>query len=479
MAKGRSYNATSVLQVEIGGRYVGGAEMAHERQIILIGFLQAANCSNYPASWRHPASHIDFLSPEYYQRIARILEYGKFHMVFVDDRLAIPDRWRDSYVEAVREGIRCVKLDLVPVAMAMALATAHLGIGITYSTTYSSPFQVARTFATLDHFSGGRIAWNIVTSLNDSEAANCGITQHPEHDIRYDMADEFMEVVTGLWETWDDGAILVDRQLQVFADPAKVRRLNFEGIHYKCRGPLSVPKSPQGYPVLMQAGQSARGRAFAARWGEVIFTIFPNETIGREVTLDIRTRAERLGRNASWLKVVPAVYVMVGETEAIAREKAEFARSLAKEVDSLVLLCEALNYDLSAHNLDESLPEGILSQISGLRSIVDRVVKLSGSAAPSVRDIVRFSGRGTLDELPTFVGTARQVADQMEAWFAEEICDGFVIAAPVVPGAYEDVVRLVVPELVRRGLFHKEYEGRTLRENLGLPPSVIKRMSSG
>lgn len=453
--------------------------MAESRQLILIAFLQAANCSNYPGSWRHPASHSDFLSPEYYQRIARILEYGKFHMAFIDDRLAMPDRWRDSYVEAVQEGIRCVKLDLVPVATAMALATTRLGIGITYSTTYSSPFQLARTFATLDHFSGGRIAWNIVTSLNDSEAANCGLTYHPDHDARYDMADEFMEVVTGLWDTWDDEAIVLDKERHVFADPLKVSRLNFEGVHYKCRGPLTVPRPPQGYPVLMQAGQSPRGREFAARWGEVIFTMFPNKAIGRDITLDIRGRAERLGRDPGQIKIAPAVYVVLGETQAIAEEKAEFARSLAKEIDSVVLLCEALNYDLSRHDLDEPVPEEVLSRISGLRSIVDRVVRLSGKSNPTVRDIVKFSGRGTLEEAPTFVGTAAQVADQMEEWFTEGICDGFVIAAPFVPGAYEDVVRVLVPELVRRGLFRRDYEGATLRQNLGLPRPARKMGASG
>jgi len=452
-----------------------------KRQLILVAFLQAANCSNYPASWRHPASQGDFLAPEYYARIARILEYGKFHMAFIDDRLSMPDRYRDAYEEAVREGVRCVKLDLVPVATAIALATRRLGIGITYSTTYSSPFQVARIFATLDHFSGGRIAWNIVTSLNDSEAANCGLVQHPEHDTRYEMADEFMEAVLGLWDTWEDDALVLDKERGVFADPAKVHRLNHAGRYYRSRGPLTVPRMPQGYPVLMQAGQSDRGRAFAARWAEAVFAIYANADLGRTLTRDLRERAAAYGRQPDSLKVLPAIYVVPGETATIARDKADLARGLAREADTLLLLCEALNLDLSRYPYDEPLPDEVLNGISGLRGIVDRVVKLSGKKNPTVRDIVVHSGRGTLTEMPLFAGTAAQIADQMGDWLDREVCDGFVVAAPYVPGAYEDFVRLVVPELVRRGLFRSEYEGCTLRENLGLarPHNSLARRFGG
>lgn len=233
--------------------------------MILAAFIQAANCSNYPGSWRHPATQLGFLTPEYYQNIAQTLEQGKFHLAFFDDRLAMPSRYGDSFQESVQYGIRAVKLDLVPAMTAMALATRHLGIGATYSTTFYAPFHVARLFSTFDHFSRGRAAWNVVTSLNDSEAQNFGLEQHPSHDSRYDRADEFMEVVLGLWDTWEDDTLVMDRERGIFTDPAKVHRLDYQGQWFRSRGPLTVPRTPQGRPVLIQAGQRPRGKEFAAR----------------------------------------------------------------------------------------------------------------------------------------------------------------------------------------------------------------------
>ena len=239
------------------------------RQMTLVAFLQAQNCSNYPASWRHAAAVPDFLSAAYYQRIARTLEAGKFHLAFFDDRLAMPDRYGDDFAASVRHGIRVVKLDLIPLLTAMGLATRGLGIGGTYSTTYYEPFHVARVFATLDLMIGGRAAWNVVTSLNDSEAANFGQTQHLEHDTQYDRADEFMEVVLGHWRSWQDDAIVLEKERGRFADPAKVRRLDHKGQWFKSRGPFTVPRSPQGHPVVMQAGQSGRGtRRYRRRGNE-------------------------------------------------------------------------------------------------------------------------------------------------------------------------------------------------------------------
>lgn len=440
-----------------------------ERQLVLIAFMQASNCSNYPASWRHPGTAQHFLTPDYYQHIARTLEAGKFHLAFFDDRLAMPSQYGDSFVEAVQHGIRAVKLDLVPVMTAMLLATQHLGVGATYSTTYYAPFHIARLFATLDHLSRGRAAWNIVTSLNDAEARNFGRPRHAEHDVRYDQADEFVEAVTGLWRTWEDGALLLDRAQERFADPTKVHRLNYQGQWFQAQGPLTVPRPPQGRPVLIQAGQSQRGRDFAARWGELIFVITPTLEGAQALYADVKTRALRYGRTPETLKIAPALYIVVGETETIARDKLAYIESLARPVDALVLLSEIMNYDFARHDLDEPLPITALEQMTGIRSVVERVVQSSGKPHPSVRDFLHYSGRGTLHELPCFVGTPAQVADQIEAWFTGQACDGFVVAATHLPGAYEDVVRLVVPELQQRGLFHTSYAGTTLRDNLGLP----------
>src|SRR5215475_1749363 len=418
---------------------------AAPRQMTLVAFLQAANCSNYPASWRHPASAPDFLTAAYFQRIARVLEEGKFHLAFCDDRLAMPDRYGDDFTTAVRHGIRAVKMDLIPVLTAMGLATQHLGLGGTYSTTYYEPFHVARVFATLDHLLSGRVAWNVVTSLNDSEASNFGQGPHPDHDLVYDRAQ-------GL-----------------FAHPEKVHRLEHHGAWFHSRGPFTVPRSPQGRPVIMQAGHSGRGRRFAARWGELIFVIVPSPEFGRDVRRAIQEEAARCGREPQHLRVLPAMYCVIGETRTAAQEKAAYIEQLAQPMDALVLLSEVLNLDFAPHGLDEPLSDTDLAAISGSRAIYDRVIHLSGKRNPTTRDFITHSGRGTLHELPLFVATPHQVADGLEEWITTAACDGFVLAATHIPGAYEDFVRLVVPELQRRGLFHREYAGVTLRESVGLP----------
>ena len=438
------------------------------REMLLIAFMQASNCSNYTGSWRHPDTAPGFLELRYYQEVARTLEAARFHMAFLDDRLAMPSVYGDSFAEAVEHGVRAVKLDLTPVLTAMGLATSHLGLGATYSTTYYAPFHVARLFASLDHFTNGRAAWNVVTSLNDAEAHNFGVSEHLGHDVRYDVADEFMEATVALWDSWDDGAALADRATGRFADASKVRRADYAGRHFRSRGPLTTPRPPQGHPVIIQAGQSERGRQFAARWGELLFVIFPDAAGCKAYRDDLRRRAAAAGRPHDAVKVAPAVYVIVGESAGEAAEKLAFIDSLARPVDSLALLSEVFNYDFSWHPPGEPISDAAMASMTGLRGFLDRVVRLSGHANPTVDDFVRWSGRGTLRELPVFSGTAAQVADEMESWFASGACDGFVLAATHIPGAYEDFARLVTPELQRRGLFRREYAAGTLRDNLGL-----------
>ena len=438
-----------------------------DQKLILGAFLQAANCSNYAASWRHPASDPGFLTARFYQEIARTLEAGKFHFGFIDDRLAMPSRYNDSVAETVRLGIRAVKLDLVPVVMAMTLATRYLGVSATYSSTYHAPFHIARLFSTIDHLSGGRAAWNVVTSLNDSEAQNFGVDSHAEHDTRYDQADEVMEIITGLWDSWDDDALVLDKQDGTFADPGRVHRLDYQGQWFRSRGPLTVPRAPQGYPVIMQAGQSERGREFAARWAEVIFAVFRDIQSGQSICGDIKERTVKYGRDFREVKVVTAAYAIVAETESMAREKLAYIESLAHPTDTPVLLSELLNYDFGQHSPDERLEDKHLDAISGSRGMAERMRK-SEDDYPTFGDLLEQSRRGTIWELPVFVGTPAQIADEMEVWFRQEACDGFMVAAPYLPGAYQDFVRMVVPELQRRGVFHEDYGAETLRGNLGL-----------
>jgi FMN-dependent oxidoreductase (nitrilotriacetate monooxygenase family) len=436
------------------------------RRMALVGFMQAGNATVYAGSWRHPATEHGFLDLAYYQKLGRTLEEGCFDMMFFDDRLAMPGIYGGSVAEAVRRGARPVKLDLSIVLGAIAGATRSIGLGATYSTTYYAPFHVARTFATLDHLSGGRAAWNVVTSVNDSEAQNFGVDAHLGHDARYDRADEFLEATTGLWDTWDDDALVLDRESALFADPDKVHELGHHGKWFDVRGPLTGPRSPQGRPVLLQAGSSGRGRDFAARWAELIFTGDPNVDIARSHYQDQKARIAEMGRDPKSVKMLPMAYTVVGESRAHAEEREQlFLNDLVHPLASLTLLSELMNHDFSDMALDAPITDELVESVSGIRGLVQNLRQHIGDAV-TLADLAGH--RATLLQGPRFVGTGTEVADQMEEWFDGGACDGFVIAATHSPGAYEDVVRLVVPELQRRGAFRDRYSGTTLRDHLGL-----------
>jgi FMN-dependent oxidoreductase (nitrilotriacetate monooxygenase family) len=441
------------------------------RQMSLVGFMQAGNATVYAGSWRHPATEHGFLSQRYYQKLGRTLEDGCFDMMFFDDRLAMPGIYGGSVADAVRLGARPVKLDLSVVLGVVAGATEHIGLGATYSTTYYSPFHVARTFATLDHLSGGRAAWNVVTSVNDSEAQNYGLREQLDHDARYDRADEFLQATTGLWDTWEDDALVLDRVNGYFADPDKVHELNHEGAWFSVRGPLTVPRSPQGRPVLLQAGSSGRGRDFAARWAELIFSGDPDIDIARAHYKDQKERVGAAGRDPESVKMLPMVYTVVGESCAQAEDREQlFLHELVDPQASLTLLSELMNYDFSGMALDAPITDDLIASVSGIRGLVQNIRQHIGGQTVTLADLANH--RATLLQGPRFVGTGTVVADQMEEWLTADACDGFVIAATHTPGAYEDVVRLVVPELQRRGVFRDRYRGATLRDNLGLSRPV-------
>jgi len=349
---------------------------------------------------------------------------------------------------------------------AMGIATERLGLGVTYSTTYYEPFHVARTFSTLDQLSGGRAAWNIVTSLNDAEARNMGREALPEHDERYDRADEFLEVVMSHWDTWGDDALVVDKTTGLLAHPEKVRRADHKGQFFASRGPFTVPRSAQGHPVLIQAGQSGRGKRFATEWGELIFAYNIGVDGGRKSYADYKAACAAAGRDPDSMKICTLVYPIVAETRAEAEDKRALLESLPKEIDSLLLLTEAMNFDFGSKPLDEPFTDDELKRFSGLQTMRDRVVSEMGGKNPTIRDFIRISGRGRLQN--PWVGSAKDVADKFEEYFTAKVCDGFVVGATYVPGTYEDFVKFVVPELQRRGVFHKDYQGATLRENLGL-----------
>jgi FMN-dependent oxidoreductase (nitrilotriacetate monooxygenase family) len=317
------------------------------RQMVLVGFLQAQNCTNLASSWRHPQSRTDSWSPDFYRHIGRVLEAGKFHLGFFDDRLSMPDMYGRNHAHTVQHGIRCIKLDAVTVLTVMGMATERLGLGATYSTSYYEPFHVARLFATLDLMTGGRAAWNVVTSLNDGEAQNMGRDEVVGHDARYDRADEFMDIVLGHWDTWEDDAIVQDKASGLFAKPGKVHRLDYTGRYFRSRGPFTVPRSAQGHPVIIQAGSSGRGKTFGARWGEVIFVVYPNIEVGKRDYAAFKDEVARFKRDPGDVKITHLINTVVASTKSEAEDKWAEIKKLPLEIDALSLLSEALNFDLA------------------------------------------------------------------------------------------------------------------------------------
>ncbi|MEH2260775.1 LLM class flavin-dependent oxidoreductase [Nostoc sp.] len=432
------------------------------KQLHLAGFLIASHITHSHPAWRHPLNDLNFLRPEFYQNLGRILERGKFDFVFFADGLMIPSRYGAGITDTLRYGSQgAAFLDPAFVVATMAVATEYIGLGVTRSTTYSAPFDLARTFASLDHLSRGRIAWNVVTSHNTAEAKNYGFEEHLEHEIRYDKADEFIEVAYKLWDSWQEDALVLDKETGLFADPTKVRHINHEGRWFKSQGPLTVPRSPQARPAIMQAGSSDRGKEFAARWAEIIFEIDPTPEGRKAYYDDVKSRAVKYGRNPDDIKIFPAVIPFIGETEAIAKEKQAFHNQLVDPIAGLITLSSHMDYDFSQLPLDEPVKD---VQVGGIRGLFELALRLSKKEGLTLRDIGRLYAEGIL--LPHLVGTPTQIADQLEESFKNGEADGFIISAAYLPGAFEEFVDFVVPELQRRGLFRKEYTGKTLRDHL-------------
>lgn len=430
----------------------------------LAAFVSAGPVSGSHGGWRYPAADRDITSLSYYTRLARILEDGCFDFVFLADILAVPDRLRDSLDSQLRHGaLGALRLDPMIVLAAMCGATRHVGLACTVSTTYFEPFAVARAMATLDHLSGGRAAWNIVTSFQEAEARNFGRSAQFAREERYDRADEFLEVATALWDSWSDDALVRDPDAPLFADPAKVRRVDHDGRWFKVRGPLNVSRSPQGRPVFLQAGASDRGRNFAARWAEVVFVTHSAPEAAAEFRHDLHARAARFGRRPDEIKVLPGIVPVVAETRTMAEERRALLESLAHPEAGLSTLSYHLDIDLSQFPQDEMLPE---IDVPGVQGHYREVADLTRRSGIPLRELGRRYGAGRT--AAGFTGSPADVADNMERWLTAGACDGFMIQTPYMPGGLEDFARLVIPELQRRELFRTGYTGTTLRDNLGL-----------
>jgi FMN-dependent oxidoreductase (nitrilotriacetate monooxygenase family) len=419
-------------------------------------------------SWRYPGDQsARYRDREYWTELARTAERGGFDAVFFADVRGIYDVYDDSADPAIERAVQTPSNDPAYLVPAMAEVTDDLGFAITKSTSYNHPYQLAREFSTLDHLTDGRVAFNIVTSYLESAAANLGLGERIDHDERYDRADEFMEVCYALWEdSWADDAVVRDRETGQFTDPEKVRPIAHDGEYFDVPGPHGCEPSPQRTPVLYQAGSSDRGRAFAAEHAEAVFLSQPNEEAVREYIADLRSRLESNGREPDSVAFFPGLVPIVGETEAIARAKAESYRDAIDVEGVLALLSGFVDVDLAELDPDQKLEHIETEAIQG----VINAFTTNDDREWTVREVAEFAGLGTTS--PVVVGTPEDVADEFEYWYREVGVDGINVKEVVRPDTLTDFVDLVVPELRERGVL-ADPEGETLRERTcgrpGLP----------
>ncbi|HEY9616537.1 MAG TPA: LLM class flavin-dependent oxidoreductase [Microcoleaceae cyanobacterium] len=435
--------------------------MKRTRQFRLGAFIQATG--HHVAAWRHPQAKIDAgLNLEHYQQITQTAERGVFDAVFLADS---PGVWGGTPESQFRNG-KVVHFEPVTLFAALSAVTKHIGFIATASTTYEDPYTLARKFASLDHLSQGRAGWNVVTTGNENAAANFGLEHHPDHSQRYERAEEFVEVVKGLWDSWDDDAFIRDRESGIYFDPEKLHVLNHKGKYFSVKGPLNVGRPIQGYPVIVQAGASEAGRDLAARTAEVIFTA--NQTLedAQAFYADVKGRLAKYGRSPDDLKIMPGAFPIIGRTEAEAQEKYEFLQSLIHpDVAWDILRQYYKSVDLSNYSLDDLAPE-LPSDTNNNKSRLKLVKDLATRGQLTLRQL--YLSLATARGHRTILGTPESIADQLEEWFNNGAADGFNIMPPILPTGLEDFVNLVVPILQQRGLFRTAYEGNTLRENLGL-----------
>jgi FMN-dependent oxidoreductase (nitrilotriacetate monooxygenase family) len=433
-----------------------------KRQLKLTAFCHP------PGHWRMPGAKPTDMDFEECVHMAKVAERGKFDMLFFQDSAAVAPAFYLSggNAEALAEAARCVRLEPLTLLAALAAVTKNLGLVATATTTYNDPFNIARKFATIDHISKGRAGWNLVTSQNVDEAQNFSQDKHMAHALRYERAQEFYDVVTGLWDSWEDDAIIRDQATGRYIEASKLHVLNHKGKHFNVRGPLNVARPPQGYPIIAQAGSSEPGRELAARTADVVFTAQVSLQEAQAFYADVKGRMARYGRSPDHIRIMPGIRYVLGHTESEAREKYEMMLSEASEegaLSSVQRLCGDL--DIRTFPLDGPLPDLPPSNAAVARQKM--MIELARRENLTIRQLARrftFS----LGHL-VYVGTAKRLVDMMEEWFTNDAADGFTMLSPYFPEPLELFVDTVIPELQRRGLFRTEYEGKTLRENLGLP----------
>jgi FMN-dependent oxidoreductase (nitrilotriacetate monooxygenase family) len=410
---------------------------------------------NHSAGWRYEGAAVSNNDLAVTQEIARIAERGKFDLLFISDGLVMDPGDHPSFL---------CRFEPTTLISALSAATRHIGLGATVSTSFAEPYHVARTFASIDHLSNGRAAWNVVTSSLAKAALNFSRERHMEHELRYEVANEFVDVVRGLWDCWDDDAIVADKGSGRYIDPARVRPLNHKGRFFQVAGPINIARSPQGHPVIIQAGGSPSGLELAARTADVVFSVVQELESAKAAYAELKGRMAKYGRPPETLAILPGVMPVIGRTEAEARDKLSLLQSWLTPSNAAVLVSSRIGYDVSGHPLDGPVPapppDGNSRTFSRVLFDTARREKMT------LRDLYNLTAaaRGHW----VVCGTPQHVADILEEWFAAGAADGFNILPPYFPGGFADFVDEVVPELQRRGLYRREYQGTTLRDHLGL-----------
>ncbi|MDI4238300.1 LLM class flavin-dependent oxidoreductase [Bradyrhizobium sp. Arg237L] len=410
---------------------------------------------NHPAGWRLPQAGRSNLDLPLLLRAAQLAERSLFDMIFVADGLALSLTDHPSYV---------ARFEPLTLLATLGAHTTQIGLGATVSTTYGEPYHVARAFSSLDHLTGGRAAWNVVTTANPAVAANFSRLDHPEPATRYEIAGEFVDVVRGLWDGWEDDALVADRESGLFADSARIHPLNHSGQYFSVRGPLSMPRSPQGQPIIIQAGGSPAGRALAARTADVVFAAVQDFDAAKLSYRDLKSQLASFGRDPASLKVLPGVMPIIGRSKSEALATLDRLQSFLTPTNALHLVSIRLGHDISQYSLDGPVPD--LPFTAGTQGFAKGLLEKARQENMTLRDLYNLTAaaRGHW----VLCGTATEVADTLEQWFVEEAADGFNILPPFFPDAFDDFVQQVVPELQRRGLFRQSYGGNTLRSHLGL-----------
>ncbi|KAI0596359.1 alkanesulfonate monooxygenase [Biscogniauxia sp. FL1348] len=434
--------------------------MAQSKQLHLTAFMRPV--SLHTGAWRYESAYADAnFNLEHLKTFIRKLEAAKFDAFFMADHLAV----LNMPIEALRRSQTVTSFEPFTLLSALSAVTSRIGLAATASTTYEEPYHIARRFASLDHLSGGRAAWNIVTTGNPESSRNFGREEHLEHDERYKRAREFYDVVTGLWDSFADDAFIRDQSTGIFFDPDKMHVLDHRGPALSVRGPLNIARPVQGWPVIVQAGQSEPGRQLAAETAEVVFCSPSDLAAAKTLYADIKGRVVAVGRNPSHLSILPAALIIIGDTVDEAKAKRQKLDSLVHYESAIASLSVVLGTDASGFDPDKPLPTD-LPETNASKTGRAGVLKLAEEEKLTVRQLAqRYGGYAGL----AFVGTPETIADEMGRWLAEEGADGFTVVFPFVPQGLDDVTGRLVPELQRRGLFRRDYEGKTLREHFGLP----------